>query len=236
MYSRTIFVACSLLIAIGAASSVAVARAQSTPVAGCPQATPTAPTIAPGTPAAGAGGHVPLAHGEALLWGAGEHGVVLVHGAVYDAASWTSQAEAMAARGMIVLAVEELSAEAVLDGVDLLRGPCGVRSIALIGASAGTGPVLQAAAREPEAVDQIIVLSGSGDVSQLDDDPKLFVASEGEGIADTTRQMADEAPGDDNEALIVPGDAHAQAIFRTEEGDALLTAIIAWLEETRSTD
>ena len=82
-------------------------------------------------------------------------------------------------------------------------------------------------------IDQLILLSSTGDVSGLGAYPKLFVASEGEGMADTVQRMADEAPGSENEALIVPGDAHAQAIFQTEQGEPLLTAILDRLEEYR---
>jgi hypothetical protein len=43
--------------------------------------------------------------------------------------------------------------------------------------------------------------------------------------------MASEAPGEQNEALILPGDAHAQAIFQTEEGERLMQVILERLEE-----
>ena len=91
--------------------------------------------------------------------------------------------------------------------------------------------MLQVAEEAPEKVSQIILLSGTGDVSGLGEYPKLFVASEREEISDQVRQMADEAPGDRNEALILPGDAHAQAIFQTEEGERLMQAILERLEE-----
>ena len=60
----------------------------------------------------------------------------------------------------------------------------------------------------------MILLSGTG-VSGLGEYPKLFVVSEGEGISEEVRRMANEAPGDKNQALILPGDAHAKDIFRT---------------------
>jgi len=101
----------------------------------------------------------------------------------------------------------------------------------LVGASAGAGPVLQVAEEDPEEISQIILLSGIGEVSGLGEYPKLFVASEGEEVSEQVRQMAEEAPGDRNEALILPGSAHAQAIFRTEEGDRLMQAILERLEE-----
>ena len=73
--------------------------------------------------------------------------------------------------------------------------------------------------------------SGIGDVSELGEYPKLFVASEGEEISARVRRMAEEAPGDRNEALILPSSAHAQAIFRTEEGDRLTQSVLERIEE-----
>ncbi|MGI9049359.1 MAG: hypothetical protein ACR2GU_08325 [Rubrobacteraceae bacterium] len=102
--------------------------------------------------------------------------------------------------------------------------------MALIGASAGAGPVLEAAGTKGVA-DQLILLSGTGDVSKLGKLPKLFVASEGEGLAPDARQMAKEAPGDRNQALILPGSAHAQAIFETDQGNRLLQRIIKRLHK-----
>ena len=192
---------------------------------------PTSP--AADTPVAGAVAETNVRFGEtdALLWRAGGYGAVLVHGAAYDAASWRPQAEAIAAAGVTALALEQISPEDVLAGIRFLEEQCGIVGAALIGASAGAGAALAAAGREPEAIDQLIILSGSGDVSGLGDQPKLFVASEGEGLADATRRMAEDAPGGDNEALILPGDAHAQAIFETEHGDDLLEAILDRLTE-----
>jgi hypothetical protein len=43
--------------------------------------------------------------------------------------------------------------------------------------------------------------------------------------------MADEASGDRNEALILSGDAHAQALFETEEGERLMQVILERIEE-----
>jgi ABC-type uncharacterized transport system substrate-binding protein len=68
--------------------------------------------------------------------------------------------------------------------------------------------------------------SSAGDVAGLGTAPKLFVASEGEGMADTARQMAKDSPGTQNDVLIVKGSAHAQAIFRTSEGPRLKKAIL----------
>ncbi len=161
---------------------------------------------------------------EALVWGDGNRGVVLSHGAVYDAASWSTQAEKIANAGATVLAVEDTSAESIQAAADYLKEERGAQSVSLIGASAGSAGVLDVGRQSPGEVAQIILLSGTGEVSGLGDFPKLFTASEGEGLAEQVRQMAEEAPSK-AEALIVGGDAHAQAIFDSPSGERLLKAI-----------
>ena len=168
---------------------------------------------------------------EAIVWGEGDRGVVLSHGASYDAASWEPQGRTLAENGVAALAVEDSSPENLQAAVEYLKEEHNVESVALIGASAGARPVLQVARETPEEVSQIILLSGVGDVSGLKEHPKLFVASEGEGIAEQVRRMTEEAPGDLNEALILPGDAHSQALFQTEGGERLMRAILERLEE-----
>ena len=76
----------------------------------------------------------------------------------------------------------------------------------------------------------MILLSGTGEVSGLGEYPKLFVASEGEGLAEEVCRMAERAPGSRSEALILPGDAHAQAIFGTDGGERLMRAILTRLK------
>jgi hypothetical protein len=43
--------------------------------------------------------------------------------------------------------------------------------------------------------------------------------------------MAYEAPRNQNETLILPGDAYVRAIFQPEEGEHLMQAIVERLEE-----
>ena len=177
------------------------------------------------------GERISVGNTEAIVWGRGDRGAVLSHGASYDAASWEPQGRRLEDNDVVAVAVEDTSPENLRDAVDYLKEEHGVRSVALIGASAGAGTVLQAAQENPEEVSQIILLSGIGDVSGLGTYPKLFVASEGEEISERARRMADEAPGGQNEALILPGDAHAQAIFQTGEGERLMRVILERLEE-----
>ncbi len=176
--------------------------------------------------AAGSGDSVEVAGGEALVWGEDDRGAVLAHGAAYDAASWREQAERLAESGVAALAVEDTSAQSVAEAARYLKEERGVRDVTLIGASAGTGGVLGAAEEDPGLTDGMILLSGTGEVSGLGEYPKLFVASEGEGLAEEARRMAERAPGSRNEVLILPGDAHAQAIFETDQGERLMHAIL----------
>ncbi len=168
--------------------------------------------------------HGRTVHG--LLWGKGPYGVILSHGAIYDAASWTPLAVDIAHNGMAALALEEVEPDDILAAHSFLREKHGVKATALIGASAGGSTALSAMARSPQQWDQMILLSGSGDAGGIGTGPKLFVASEGEGMAETLRQMAKESPGTQNDVLIVKGSAHAQAIFRTSEGPRLTRAIL----------
>ncbi len=184
-----------------------------------------------GSGAADSGESVEVAGSEALVWGEGDRGAVLAHGAAYDAASWQEQAERLAGNSVAALAVEDTSAQSVAEAAGYLKEERGVRDVTLIGASAGTGGVLGAEEEDP-GLARVILLSGTGDVSGLGGYPKLFVASEGEGLAEEVRRMAEEAPGDRNEVLILPGDAHAQAIFETNQGERLMQAILELLKDS----
>jgi hypothetical protein len=43
--------------------------------------------------------------------------------------------------------------------------------------------------------------------------------------------MAEQVPGERNEVLILSGNAHAQAIFETSQGERLMRAILKALNE-----
>jgi pimeloyl-ACP methyl ester carboxylesterase len=185
-----------------------------------------------GEPESGTSGkEISVGDTDAIVWGEGDLGAVLSHGAAYDAASWEPQGRTLGENGVVALAVEDTSPGSLRFAIDYLEEEYDIESVTLIGASAGAGPVLRIAEEDPEETSQIILLSGTGDVSGLGEYPKLFVASEGEEISERVRRMVDEAPGDQNEALILPGDAHAQAIFQTEEGERLMRIILERLEE-----
>ncbi|MEJ7654233.1 MAG: alpha/beta fold hydrolase [Chloroflexia bacterium] len=184
--------------------------------------------------AASTGRRVNIGVESAIVWGEGEYGVVLVHGAAYSAASWDRLGNAAAQSGIVAIAVENATHDAAIAAVDYLKQELGATATALLGASAGGAAVLEVGATNEDSVDQLILLSATGTVENLGDFPKLFIASEGEGIAEQVRRMAHLAPGNRNDAVILPGDAHAQAIFDTDQGERLIMIIIERLNQGRS--
>lgn len=161
----------------------------------------------------------------ALRWGDGAYGVVLAHGASYDAISWRRQARAIAAAGNTVVAVEDISPDAIAAAVRYLQDD-GHPRVALVGASAGADATLALATAQPDLPDQLILLSPNVPVDGLGSEPKLFIASRDERVGGVSPELARTAPGSQNKAIVLPGKAHAQAIFRGPRGAKVLQTII----------
>ncbi|MGI8845657.1 MAG: alpha/beta fold hydrolase [Thermoleophilaceae bacterium] len=166
---------------------------------------------------------------EALVWGKGDYGVVLAHGAAFDAASWQKQATRIAGQGMVAIAVEDLAPDSILAAADYLKQK-GTKDVAFVGGSAGADAILETATQEPNTPDQLILLSANQTVDGLGSEPKLFIASEKEPRVDISRELSKSAPGDQNEAKILPGDAHAQNIFDTDQGPVATKALLERLQ------
>jgi pimeloyl-ACP methyl ester carboxylesterase len=188
------------------------------------------------------------------LYGAGDHGVVLVHGGRYDRSSWRPQARALAERGFRVLAIdlrasararagersdclydESCLAADVLVAVRYLRA-AGAGTVSVVGASLGGGAAAQATveAREGE-IDRVVLLAHMPIAAPARmKGRKLFLVARddpGPGGAPrlaTVRAQHDRAPAP--KALVVlDGSAHAQAVFDTAEGERLMREILAFL-------
>lgn len=179
------------------------------------------------------GEKISIAGSSALRWGKGDYGVVLAHGAAFDAASWEKQAVAIADQGASVIAVENIDPDAIRAAVEQLQGE-GIADVALVGGSAGADGILDLASQEPGLPDQLILLSPNATVDGLGDEPKLFVASEDEPVADVSTELAESSPGDENEVKILPGSAHAQNIFATDLASSVLDAMLERLERFAS--
>lgn len=176
---------------------------------------------------------VSIAGSSALRWGEGDYGVVLAHGAAFDAASWEKQAVAIADQGATVIAVENIDPDSIRAAVKQLQGE-EVADVALVGGSAGADAILDLVSREPGLADQLILLSPNATVDGLGDEPKLFVASKDEPVAHVSTELAESSPGNENEVKILPGSAHAQNIFATDLAGPVLEAMLERLKRFAS--
>jgi len=169
----------------------------------------------------------------ALAWGDGAYGVVLVPDANHDAASWDDEASTFAENGMSVVAIAAPDEAAAVSALRYLLEGRGPERAALIGAGAGADVAMSVATDQPALVDQLIVLSATGDVAGLGELPKLFVASSGEAAATDATRMAGEAAGLWNELYLAEGSATGQAILEGEGREGTIAAILRRLDERR---
>lgn len=219
---------------LGRRRLVAVVLSLTTALAACGNDDPTggaknvgeAPTESTTATGRQTGMRIAVGDTEALEWGDGDYGVVLVHGAAFDAASWEAQAKRIGAAGTTTLALEDIGPDDIAGAVAYLREDRGIQDVALIGGSVGADAILGLSAEQPDLADQLILLSPNRVVEGLGDQPKLFIASEDESVADVSRTLAESSPGEENVVDILPGAAHAQNIFDSDAGEATLQSIL----------
>src|SRR5262249_43587583 len=156
----------------------------------------------------------------------------LAHGKVFDKGSWRAFAELLATRGLQVLALDfrgygksvagrnaDALFEDVLGAVRRLRHE-GAPRVSVVGgsmgATAGARPVVEA---HPGEIDRLVLLSPPDAPSPEQLRGRLlFVASADEPLAERVRQAYLRAP-DPKRLVLIPGSAHAQHIFATDQAD-----------------
>src|SRR5699024_12445536 len=75
---------------------------------------------------------------EGTLWEAdGELGVVLSHGAAYDADSWEEQGKQLAENDITAFAVEDTDKEELIAAAEWLEDEQDIEEVAILGGSAG---------------------------------------------------------------------------------------------------
>jgi len=186
------------------------------------------------------------------LYGVGDHGVVLVHGGQFDKENWKDQAQVLASSGFRVLAIDlrgynESRAGTqpgnpsdgypldVLAAVRYLRGT-GTTSVSVVGASLGGGAAAEASVKaQPGEIDRLVLLAHSPiEHPERMQGRKLFVVAKNDLNADASprlvgiREQYERAP-EPKELVILEGDAHAQFIFDTDQGERLLQEIVRFL-------
>lgn len=190
------------------------------------------------------------------VYGEGERAVLLAHGGRFDRTSWAEQAPVIAAAGFRVLAIDFRGRGRSVGGhewdgsdegyvydvraaLDWLR-ETGATSVSLVGASFGGWAVARAATEaEPGEIDALVLLAHSP-IERPEDltGRKLFIAARDDPYADGSPRLVDlrdqyERAPEPKELVILDGDAHAQHIFGTPQGERLLAEILRFLAEAR---
>lgn len=163
---------------------------------------------------------------EGTLWeGDGNKGIILSHGAAYDADSWEEQGQALADNGLIAFAVEDTSSTELIAAAKMLQDDYDADEVALLGASAGGSSAIDAAGEGDYDFSSVALLSPGGDAMSIDDIPVLVIYSEEEGYA----ELESDA-GESIETVAIPGSAHAQEIFDEDKGDEVMDKLIDFLK------
>lgn len=175
------------------------------------------------------------------LYGQGDHGVVLAHGAVFDKESWRPLAEILAENGFEVLAVDfrgygrsvpgsrpRALNEDLLAAIRYLR-ESGSQTVSLVGGSMGATAAARAAmASSPGQIERLILLAPGplAEAERLEAAHTLFVVSRGDRLLSAVEQSFAQAP-EPKRLEILEGSAHAQHIFNTDQGARLTEILLA---------
>ncbi|MEO8126405.1 MAG: alpha/beta fold hydrolase [Bryobacteraceae bacterium] len=180
------------------------------------------------------------------LYGAGLHGVVLAHGMRFDKASWKEQATRLATAGYQVMSIDfrgygkshggpksqapqdEMYWD-VLAAAKYLRQN-GTKTVSVIGASMGGGASADAVVHAPPGtIDRLILLAHAPiQTPERITGPKLFAVANGDPIAAEVLEQYAKAP-EPKELLTLEGNAHAQFLFTSDQGERLMNEILRFL-------
>jgi pimeloyl-ACP methyl ester carboxylesterase len=183
---------------------------------------------------------------HANLYEGGGHAVVLAHGRVFDKESWHEQARELQRRGFTVLAIDFRgygrsrtgSVENGLDldvlaAIDYLRS-ADAELVSVVGGSMGAGFAGLAAQKVPAGdLHKLVLLAPPAfdGAAQMRADQFLFIVSEGDGVRLAVEQLHHQAP--EPKALeTLPGEAHAQHLFKTDQAEPLLDLIATFLAKS----
>jgi pimeloyl-ACP methyl ester carboxylesterase/type 1 glutamine amidotransferase len=191
------------------------------------------------------------------LYGRGERGVVLAHGARFNKESWKQQAPILAKAGFRVLAIDfrgygqsrgpgqsqPFSAPLHLDVLAAVRylHQTGAKSVSVLGASMGGGAAANAASEaKPGEIERLVLLgSAGGEQPEKMQGRKLFITSrddpgpDGKPRLEAIREQYEKTPGP-KELVILEGSAHAQHLFATDQGERLMQEILRFLAASQT--
>jgi pimeloyl-ACP methyl ester carboxylesterase len=184
-------------------------------------------------------------------YGAGERGVALAHGGRFSKGSWAKQAQALAAAGFRVLAIDfrgygqsrgpgdsdPMSAPLHLDVLAAVRylRKSGAKTISVVGASMGGGAAGDASIQsEPGEINRLVFLGSApnGSAEKLKA-ASLFIVARDDASEDGLRlpgirAQYEKAP-QPKELIVLDGSAHAQFLFQTDQADRVMREILRFL-------
>ena len=183
------------------------------------------------------GGHI---HAS-LFEGQKKRAVLLAHGAIFNKESWYPLASRLQKEGLTSLSIDfrgygqstapRASAKYfdILGAIAFLKGR-GYSSIALVGGSMGAATVLDALSHSSdEIIGKSIILAAPGGLPiESRKIEKLFIVSEGDPVAPRLKSIYEKS-AEPKRLQVLPGQAHAQHIFKTEQASALTELIAEFL-------
>ncbi len=180
------------------------------------------------------------------VYGSGRRAVVLAHGMRFDKASWKEQAHQIASAGYKVAAIDfrgygkshggpdsrtpqdDMHLDVLAAAAYLRRQ--GATSVFVIGASMGGRASANAVASGPAgAIDRLVLLAPAPiEHPERITGPKLFAAAKDDAVTPRVPEQFEKAP-EPKELLILEGNAHAQFLFTTDQGERLMKEILRFL-------
>ena len=186
-------------------------------------------------------------------YGTGERGLVLIHGGRFTKESWRPQAAGFVKAGFRVLAIDlrgygmskdgpsslDSGFGSPLDALAAIRyvRTQGARTVSVVGGSMGADAAAGASVEaEPGEIDRMVLLAGSAqEPADKLKGRKLFIVARGDANAAGPRlpriQAQYERANPPKSLLVLEGDAHAQFLFQTDQGDRLMREILRFLSE-----
>ena len=185
------------------------------------------------------------------VYGHGERGLVLAHGARFNKESWKQQALRLEAAGFRVLAFDfrgygkskgpgdtaPMSAPLQLDVLAAVRylHQNGAKSVSVIGASMGGGAAGAASiASQPGEIDRVVFLAAypDGPAEKLKC-ASLFIVAKDDASGDGPRlpriRAAYEKAPEPKRLIVLEGSAHAQFLFQTDQAERVMREILEFL-------
>ena len=178
------------------------------------------------------------------IYGTGSRGVVLAHGGSFNKESWADQAQTLAAAGFQVLAIDfrgygkshgpgdsdPMGAALKLDVLAAVRylHDHGAKAVSVVGGSMGGGAAGDASiASKAGEIDRLVLLGAApNDPADKLKSASLYIVARDDANQDGPRLPGIRAQYEKSpkpkELLILDGSAHAQFLFRTNQGERVM--------------